>query len=250
MDRLIICGGGHVSLEVVHMAARLEYEIIVIDDRIEFANPRRFPLANQVICSSFLDALDQLGSRGSDYYVILTRGHAFDRVCLERILNGRYAYVGMIGSKIKVAAVMKSLQEAGIPPKTLEGVHSPIGLSIGAQTPAEIAVSITAELVKQRAHRGPNAMPPPDEPGILCTIVKKSGSAPRGVGTWMHVRPDGTCVGTIGGGTVEYQTKLDALEFWAQGRSEARQVYDLTHAAAELGMVCGGKIEVSMVCKK
>jgi xanthine dehydrogenase accessory factor len=250
LQRLILCGGGHVSLEVAYIACRLDFEITVIDDREEFANPARFPMAEQVLCMPFLEALDKLGSRESDYFVILTRGHAYDRQCLERVLGGKYAYVGMIGSRIKVAAVLSALREAGIPQETLDGVHSPIGLAIGAQTPAEIAVSITAELVLERARRGPGAVPPPAEPGVLCTIVKKSGSAPRGVGTWMLVRPDGSCAGTIGGGAVEHQAKLHAMALWAGQTEETTQLYDLTHAAVELGMVCGGKIQVEFEVRR
>ena len=244
MDRLILCGGGHVSLEVAHIASRLEFEVIVIDDRAEFADPARFPMAARVLCAPFLEALDALGSRESDYYAILTRGHAFDRECLEHVLRGKYAYVGMIGSRTKVAAVRKALEEAGFSREILDGVDAPIGLPIGGQTPAEIAVSIAARLVQVRAALGPGVTKPPEGPGVLCTIVEKHGSAPRGVGAWMLVRPDGTCAGTVGGGAVEHQVKLDALALWNGGGEEAVREYDLAHAAAELGMVCGGRVKV------
>lgn len=149
MERLILCGGGHVSLQVAQIAQRLDFALAVIDDRPEFANPDRFPMA-RVLCMPFLEALDQLGGGAQDYYVILTRGHVFDRTCLEWVLRHERAYVGMIGSRIKVAAVMTALEEAGWPRSVLEQVYSPIGLEIGAQTPAEIAVSIAG-----RAYPGP-----------------------------------------------------------------------------------------------
>ena len=250
MERLILCGGGHVSLELAHIAARLEFELVVIDDRPEFANMARFPMAHQVLCTPFEEALDALGSRDTDFYAILTRGHAFDKECLAHVLRGQYAYVGMIGSRTKVAAVYKALREEGFSQEMLDGVHSPIGLSIGGQTPAEIAVSIAAQLVQVRAQRGPGAVRPPQEPGVLCTIVEKHGSAPRGVGTWMLVRPDGTCAGTIGGGAVEYQARQDALSLWQAGVEHAQQEYDLSHAAAELGMVCGGRVKVEFKLRK
>ena len=250
MARLILCGGGHVSLEVAYMASHLEFEVVIIDDRAEFANPERFPMAAQVLCKPFLEALDELGSRSDDYYVILTRGHAFDGDCLAKVLQGDYAYVGMIGSKIKVAAVMKRMKELGFHANVLAGVHSPVGLQIGAQTPAEIAVSILGEVIQERARKGPGTPPPPSEKGVLCTITRKSGSAPRGEGTWMLVHPDGTCVGTIGGGAVEYRAKLDALEMMNSGVERDHKLYDLSHAAAELGMVCGGKIEVDFENRK
>ena len=177
MERLILCGGGHVSLEVAHIAQRLEFELAVIDDRPEFASPERFPMAARVVCAPFLKALDALGSRESDYYVILTRGHAHDRDCLEHVLRGKYAYAGMIGSRTKVAAVKAALEAAGIAREILDGVHSPIGLSIGAQTPAEIAVSIAAELVQERARRGPR----PRRRGnpACCAPSPPSGVPPR-----------------------------------------------------------------------
>ena len=111
MERLILCGGGHVSLELAHIAGRLEFELIVIDDRPEFANESRFPMARRVICAPFLEALAELGSREDDYYCLLTRGHVHDRDCLEHVLRGRYAYIGMIGSRAKVAAVKDSYSQ-------------------------------------------------------------------------------------------------------------------------------------------
>ena len=246
-----MCGGGHVSLEVAYMASHLEFEVVIIDDRAEFRQPRALPHgrsgAVQALSGGFLD---ELGSRSDDYYVILTRGHAFDGDCLAKVLQGDYAYVGMIGSKIKVAAVMKRMKELGFHANVLAGVHSPVGLQIGAQTPAEIAVSILGEVIQERARKGPGTPPPPSEKGVLCTITRKSGSAPRGEGTWMLVRPDGTCVGTIGGGAVEYRAKLDALEMMNSGVERDYKLYDLSHAAAELGMVCGGKIEVDFENRK
>ena len=224
MERLILCGGGHVSLEVAHIARRLEFELVIIDDRPEFASRDRFPMAGQVVCAPFLEALDALGSRESDYYVILTRGHAHDRDCLEHVLRGKYAYAGMIGSRTKVAAVKAALEAAGIAREILDGVHSPIGLPIGAQTPAEIAVSIAAELVQERARRGPAAVPPAvGEPGVLCTI---------------------------GGGAVEHLAVQEAKALWAHGGGPVRRHYDLTPGAAELGMVCGGDIDVEFEVRK
>lgn len=161
MERLIICGGGHVSLALAHMASILDFDITVIDDREEFANKERFPMVSQVLCMGFEQALDQLGSRADDYYVIVTRGHAFDRDCLAHVLRGKYAYAGMIGSKGKVVAVMKSLLAEGFPQEQLDGVHSPIGIKLGGQSPAEVAVSIAAELVAERARIGLHAAPAP-----------------------------------------------------------------------------------------
>ena len=147
--------------------------------------------------------------------------------------------------------MVDALEAAGIAREILDGVHSPIGLPIGAQTPAEIAVSIAAELVQERARRGPAAVPPAvGEPGVLCTITAKRGSAPRGVGTWMLVRPDGSVLGTIGGGAVEHLAVQEAKALWAHGGGPVRRHYDLTPGAAELGMVCGGDIDVEFEVRK
>lgn len=251
MERLIICGGGHVSLALAHMTSILDFDITVIDDREEFANKERFPMVSQVLCMGFEEALDQLGSRADDYYVIVTRGHAFDRDCLAHVLRGKYAYAGMIGSKGKVAAVMKSLLSEGFPQEQLDGVHSPIGIKLGGQSPAEVAVSIAAELVAERARIG--SMPPPapsEEPGVLVTIVSKKDSAPRGEGTWMLVRPDGSILGTVGGGAAEHKARQDALKLWNGEDIPTRQVYDLSPNAADLGMVCGGIIEVEFTLRR
>lgn len=162
MERLILCGGGHVSLQVAQIAQRLDFALAVIDDRPEFAT-RRFPMA-RVLCMPFGGA-GSAGRRGAGLLCHPYRGHVFDRTCLEWVLRHERAYVGMIGSRIKVAAVMTALEEAGWPRSVLEQVYSPIGLEIGAQTPAEIAVSIAAELIQVRARLGPGAVRPPEGPG-------------------------------------------------------------------------------------
>lgn len=250
MERLIICGGGHVSLALAQIGALLEFDVVVIDDREEFANSERFPMA-EALAMPFADALDALGSREDDYYAIVTRGHTFDRECLAHVLKGKYAYVGMIGSRGKVAIAMDYLQSEGVAQAVLDQVHAPIGLKIGGQTPAEVAVSIAAELVQVRAASGPAVVPAPHgEPGVLCTITRKTGSAPRGVGAWMLVRPDGSTDGTIGGGAVEFQAVKDALALLVDGGPLMRKTYDLTPNAAELGMVCGGKIDVEFTIRK
>ena len=235
MERLILCGGGHVSLALAQIGALLDFEVVVLDDRSEFASRERFPMAREIYCMPFDRGLEAAGHTERDFFAILTRGHA---------------YVGMIGSRAKVAAVMAALEAEGFSQEELSRVHSPIGLKLGGQTPAEIAVSIAAELVAERARLGAEPAPPPAERGVLLTITKKSGSAPRGPGAWMLVRPDGTAAGTIGGGAVEHQAKLDALALWNTGEGERRRTYDLSPTAAALGMVCGGKIEVEFEVRR
>ena len=189
------------------------------------------------------ECIQALNIRPEGVYVDGTLGRAgHSREIARRLTTGRL---------ICVDRDQAALEAAGIAREILDGVHSPIGLPIGAQTPAEIAVSIAAELVQERARRGPAAVPPAvGEPGVLCTITAKRGSAPRGVGTWMLVRPDGSVLGTIGGGAVEHLAVQEAKALWAHGGGPVRRHYDLTPGAAELGMVCGGDIDVEFEVRK
>lgn len=240
MERLILCGGGHVSLELAHIASRLDFELHVLDDRLEFAGPARFPMAS-THCGPFVPELEQLGSGPTDYFAVLTRGHVWDAQCAAHILRGEFAYLGMIGSRKKVAAVRQALLAEGIPPRLLERLHAPIGLPLGGQSPAEIAVSIAAQLIQVRAAHGGAARAIPKGEGMLATIVEKHGSAPRGVGTAMLVAPDGTCTGTIGGGALEFQVRRLALDLMDFNAAPTRRTFDL---GGDLGMVCGGTVVI------
>ena len=248
MERLILCGGGHVALELAYIASRLDFELHVIDDRPEFASPERFPMA-QVHPGEFAAVLDELGQEETDFFAVLTRGHQWDTQCVAHILSGPFAYIGMIGSRGKVAQTRNCLLSLGFDAALLEQLHAPIGLSLGGQTPAEIAVSIAAQLVQVRAARGGAGNVPPKGPGMLATIVEKKGSAPRGPGTCMLVAPDGSCSGTIGGGTLEFRAKAMALELLNRGVDVHRETFDLTGPAADLGMVCGGIVTVEFTRK-
>ena len=167
------------------MACHLEFEVIVIDDRPEFANAERFPMASRVMCMPFLEALDELG-HPDDFYVILTRGHAYDNVCLEKILRRDYAYVGMIGSRVKVALSMKKMKEAGFPANVLAGVHTPVGLQIGAQTPRRSPCPSWARSFRSGPGRVPGASAPPAR--RVCCAPSPGRAAPppgtRARGCW------------------------------------------------------------------
>ncbi|MDR0881049.1 MAG: XdhC family protein [Candidatus Adiutrix sp.] len=263
--RLIILGGGHIALPLVPMAALLRFEVTVFDDRPSFANPGRFPAATQVICESF-DHLNQyLPLRQSDYVVIVTRGHQHDQDCLRQILAGEVPYyVGMIGSRRRVAIVRRQLLEEGFAPEKLERLHSPIGLSIGAVTPEEISVSILGEVIKEKRQpsaprpqanfipRGENYADlellewlarPNQDPAALVTVVATQGSTPREAGAKMAVIFDGRTVGSIGGGCAEADVMRDARALIHNG-GHAFKTIDLTDSAEEDGMVCGGTMEV------
>ena len=148
--RLLIFGCGHVGQALAWLAHLSELPVTVVDDRPIFANGGLFPTGTEVLCDDFTRAIERLNPGGNDFAVIVTRGHQYDRVCLSRLVGRQMAYVGMIGSKRRVAGLFQEMIREGADPEWLEHVHSPIGLDIGAETPAEIAVSIMAELIRVR----------------------------------------------------------------------------------------------------
>lgn len=149
-DPLIVAGAGHIAVPLVSMAAQAGFRVIVLDDRPGFAAPERFPLAFRTVEAPFSEGLESLPFTERTFAVLITRGHRHDRECLETVIRKPTAYIGMIGSRRRVKNVFTSLIEIGVPAEKLDKVHSPIGLDIGAETPAEIAVSIVAELVAVR----------------------------------------------------------------------------------------------------
>jgi xanthine dehydrogenase accessory factor len=146
---LTIFGGGHISLALAQMAHAAGFAIRVVDNREQFANGQRFPMAHE-ICTSFEEAFAKLRPGATDYLVIVTRGHRDDMRVLGWAAATDARYIGMIGSRRKVLSVYQALEREGIPPARLDRVHAPIGLEIGALTPEEIAISITAELIAER----------------------------------------------------------------------------------------------------
>ena len=151
-ETVFIFGAGHVGHELATICPLLGFQAIVIDDRKEFANAERFPSAARIIvASSYQNPFDELGINESSYLVIVTRGHAHDRDVLAGALKTPAKYIGMIASHRKRNIIYQSLLDEGFSQKDLARVYSPIGLSIGARTPAEIAVSIAAELISVRA---------------------------------------------------------------------------------------------------
>jgi len=149
---IYLFGAGHVSLQTAILAKRVGFEIAVLDDRAEFANAGRFPDSDEVrVLASFEQAFEGLDINADSYLVILTRGHLHDKTVLQQALKTQAGYVGMIGSRKKRDAIYRALEKEGFSTADFEKVHCPIGLSIGAQTPEEIAVSIVAELIHARS---------------------------------------------------------------------------------------------------
>jgi len=149
---LYVFGAGHVALNVCRTAATAGFEVIVTDDRSSYATKERFPTARDVHVFDFDEAMKKLDPNESSYIVIVTRGHRDDMKILRWAVQTRARYVGMIGSKRKVIEIFKALQAEGLPADLFDRVHAPIGLDIGAVTPEEIGVAITAELIAFRRH--------------------------------------------------------------------------------------------------
>jgi len=155
---LYLFGAGHVALNVCRIAANAGFEVTVTDDRSAYASRERFPAAQEVYALDFDEAMKKIDPSESSYIVIVTRGHRDDMRLLRWAVQTRARYVGMIGSKRKVIGIFKTLQAEGLPAHLFDRVHAPIGLDIGAVTPEEIAVAVTAELIAIR--RGATAALP------------------------------------------------------------------------------------------
>ncbi|NLP37534.1 MAG: xanthine dehydrogenase [Firmicutes bacterium] len=262
--RLLILGGGHIAKPLCRYAAGVGFAVTVVDDRPAFANRHRFPEADEVVCASFAEAIEEFHFTPFTYVVIVTRGHRHDRECLRAVLPKRWAYVGMIGSKRRVAGILSQLQEEGFNPHLLAKINTPIGLAIGAVTPEEIAVSILAELISYRRLAEPKLgkdskvltrtefdrqvleelAQENGEKKAVVTIVATRGSVPRKAGAKMIVWPDGRIVGSIGGGCSESDVIREARMLMDDGGCKLVTV-DLTGEIAEdMGMVCGGTMQV------
>lgn len=249
---LVICGGGHISLEIAALADYLGYPYTVIDEREEFANRERFNTARECICQPFTELFRERSFSSNAYYIIVTRGHSYDLQCLEQILKCPNGYIGMIGSRGKVKKTMDVLTEQGFSSEELKRVHAPIGLDIGGQTPREIGISIAAELIKVKNTQAPASYLEPEMRKLLAEnpkmvhakIIDKRGSAPRGTGSQMLVDASGIVCGTIGGGKIEYEAAERAKKLATTGGSMIESYCLDTSSAASLGMWCGGEVDV------
>ncbi len=150
---LLIVGGGHVGQAVARLAAEVDFEIWVIDDRAAFASRERFPAARRLVVGDIGATLQELAREDitpSVYCLIVTRGHTHDEEALYHLARTPAGYVGMIGSKRKIRLIYEDLRARGVPAEALAKVHAPLGFAIGSQTVPEIAVSIVAELIACR----------------------------------------------------------------------------------------------------
>ncbi|MDF2571290.1 MAG: hypothetical protein K0R55_2894 [Sporomusa sp.] len=145
--RAIVFGGGHISQPLVQILSLLDFEVTVIDDRPDFANQARFPGAYQVICESFQPVLKNLNVDKDTAVIIVTRGHRYDLDCLRATMGSDSRYLGMIGSKRRIREIINLVKAEGASDGFVRRLRAPIGLDLKAETPAEIAVSIAAEVV-------------------------------------------------------------------------------------------------------
>lgn len=148
--RLVIVGAGHIALPLAAIGALLDFQVTVLDDRPDFLTPQRFPAAKELLAGPYRETIADLTVDSDTHIVLVTRGHVHDQACLEEVINSPAAYIGMIGSKRRVRTVLRHARERGYDDEALRKVHAPIGLDIGAQTPAEIALAIMAEIVNLR----------------------------------------------------------------------------------------------------
>lgn len=151
VPRLFIAGAGHIGKALSQIAALLDFEVTVIDDRPEFANPENIPSANHIVTGDIGKIIENIEKGPDTYILIVTRGHKDDAIALKSCIKSDTAYIGMIGSRNKVALMKKEFIESGWASREQWGrIYSPVGLEINSQTVGEIAVSIAAQLVKVR----------------------------------------------------------------------------------------------------
>jgi xanthine dehydrogenase accessory factor len=235
-ERLILLGCGNIGQELCRYASDLGFTVTAVDERPSFANRTLMPDAAEILCSDFPDAIRRLQITERDYVCVITRGHRFDADCLREILPGAYPrYLGMIGSKRRVALLLRQLESEGFDPDALKLIHAPIGISINALTVKEIAISIVAELIQcrrtgldRRSRETRLAAEDIDlklleflacepTPKALLLVYDTSGSTPVKSGAMMAVDKLGRTVGTIGGGCGESAVLTDARRIIGSG---------------------------------
>ncbi len=253
---LYICGGGHVAGALLRIAKMAGFRVTILEDRPEYEEISKNAGADDVIIGSFEEITAQVPADGSSYIAIMTKGHRHDRECLAAVLGKPFAYIGMIGSRRKNQMLYDALLEEGFTQEMIDAVHAPIGLSIHAETPVEIAVSILAEIiaVKNGETKSEGFSRPlmkaltSGEPVVLATIAEKKGSAPRGAGSKMVVYPDGHILGTVGGGRGEADIiKLAVRQLEEGGKFSVHHV-DMTASGSvkdmDMELICGGEVDV------
>lgn len=145
--KLLIVGGGHVALELYKLGKFSGFYTVIFEDRPEFANKDRFPEVDEIQLGDVEQNLKKYPINDSCYIVLVSRGHTYDEIALKTVINTAAKYIGMIGSKNKVAILLKNMADEGISKAAIDKVYAPIGLGLGGESPAEIAISIISEIL-------------------------------------------------------------------------------------------------------
>ncbi len=170
--KLVICGCGHVSIPIIKLAKMVGFCVTAIDDRREFADKAKEAGADEIIAQDFGEALRKIDSDPFTYFVIVTRGHRWDKECLSVICRKKHAYIGMMGSRRRVAMAKESMLAEGVDRRIIDNLYSPIGLEIGSETPEEIAVSVMAEIIQVK-NMNPDRPIPKDILAAICGSYKE-----------------------------------------------------------------------------
>jgi len=181
-EELVVVGAGHLAQPLCSLGALLGLVVKILDDRPEFATRERFPEAAEVLRVDFSDPFRSMSLHPWSHVVLVTRGHRYDYECLRRVLqqDPLPGYIGMIGSRRRVKATFQALLEEGFSRDLLHRVHAPIGLDIQAQTPAEIAISVAAEIVHH--WRGGTGKPLSEKETVLERLLPEGPSVGGGQG--------------------------------------------------------------------
>jgi len=148
--RLIVVGGGHVGLALAKQAALLDYAVTVIEDRPEFAQRDRFPETLEILNADLVQSLETMPIGWNSFIVVATRGHKLDARCVRAAVRSDARYIGLLGSRRKTILIARMLRDEGLPEDRIRAVHAPVGLDLGGRTPAEIALSVLAEISLER----------------------------------------------------------------------------------------------------
>ncbi len=265
IQTLVVCGAGFVGQSVIRLGKFLGWKVLSVEDRPEYAEEAHTAGADKVLCGPFGDVLSGISYDEDTFFVIVTREHSYDKACLDEILKHPFGYLGMMGSHKRAAGMKKTLREIGWPEDVIAKLHAPIGISVGAQTPEEIAVSIAAEMICEKQKQNGRYHFPDDimdgilavfgkqEDGeahaVLATIISQTGSTPRKAGARMLVYPDGSATGTIGGGSMEGVVIRRAVQGLVNPAAfePSLMTVDLTGRYGEYAdMMCGGITEIFM----
>ena len=259
IQTLVVCGAGFVGQSVIRLGKFLGWRVLSVEDRPEYAKEAQTAGADEVLCGSFSDVLSGISYDEDIFFVIVTREHSYDKACLDEILKHPFGYLGMMGSHTRSDRMRQSLAESGVDKEKIARIHAPVGLEIGAVTPQEIAVSIIAQIMQEKAKFLQGSAFPPDlmaalkeeDPdgshAILALITAQRGSTPREAGARMLVYPDGKTVGTIGGGLMEAEVirrALQSLEDPSSFRPYTITIDMSGRPGSMKDMVCGGVTDV------